>query len=354
VSPRKKWSIVAAAVLVLGLVVFVVVALTRPDGDVEAVGTTSTTSTTAASTTTVPTEPAPLTGLPVDPSLVGRTALVVKLDNAEGLARPQAGINQADVVIEEKVEGNISRFFAVFQSTEADSIGPVRSARSTDVHLVGPFNRPLFAYSGANQTFLSLVRAAPLVDVGYDAYPADYLRVDGRRAPHNLFTSSAALWAHTPEGAGPPLAFAPFDEARSAPTGVFPAQSVGFVFGGGGARVEYRWDAAEGVWKRWQNGTEHVDADGVQVAPANVIVQYVRYVNTSTRDSAGNPVPEAETVGSGEALVFVDGTVIGGGWSRASEDAATTFTDSSGQPVVLRPGRTWVALVPVGLPVEIG
>jgi hypothetical protein len=90
------------------------------------------------------------------------------------------------------------------------------------------------------------------------------------------------------------------------------------------------------------------------VAPRNVIVQFVDYVNSGARDSIGNPVPEARTVGSGAALVFTDGVVTGGGWSRATEGDMPTYTDSAGKPIVLRPGTTWIALVPVGTPVDIG
>ncbi|HEV7887212.1 MAG TPA: DUF3048 domain-containing protein, partial [Acidimicrobiales bacterium] len=146
--------------------------------------TTTTTSTTAASTTTTagtgfPAGAAPLTGLPAKPELLGRAALVVKIDNAPK-ARPQKGLLQADVVIEEKVEDGVTRFFTIFQSQDADPVGPVRSARTTDITLVTPLNRPLFSYSGTNATFQKLISAAPLVDVGHNAASGEYRR-DGSR-----------------------------------------------------------------------------------------------------------------------------------------------------------------------------
>jgi hypothetical protein len=339
------------------LVVAVVVALvvvTRGGEEADEVVATPTTTVAPTTTSTVPPVLAPLTGLAVDEAVAARQALVIKIDNAEGLARPQAGINQADVVIEEKVEGNISRFFAVYQSTSAPSVGPVRSARSTDIALVGELANPLFAYSGANDIFLGLLAGAPMVDVGYNRAEQAYQRVGERKAPHNLFTSTDSLWELVSEGALPPPPFATFRaEGADAPASALPATSVGFLFGSGGARVEYRWDAASGTWGRWQHGTPHVDTDDVQVAPVNVIVQFVPYVNSGARDGIGNPVPEAETVGSGEALVFLDGVVVGGGWQRSAADQMTTFTDASGAPIELRAGRTWIALVPVGTPVDI-
>ncbi|MDQ1503793.1 MAG: hypothetical protein QOD57_1520, partial [Actinomycetota bacterium] len=104
------------------------------------------TSTTQAppSTTTAPAVAAnasPLTGLPADPAVPARAALVVKIDNAPK-ARPQIGINQADLVIEEKVEDGVTRFFTIFQSQVSDPVGPVRSARTTDIALVTPLNHP--------------------------------------------------------------------------------------------------------------------------------------------------------------------------------------------------------------------
>src|SRR3954447_24430975 len=125
----------------------------------------------AASSTTQPpaTPPAPavdanadpLTGLPRDPAAPVRAALIVKIDNAPK-ARPQAGVNDADIVVEEGVEGGVTRFATLFHSKDAASVGPVRSARSTDLLFAQQLGRPLFSYSGANAVFADLVRKAPL------------------------------------------------------------------------------------------------------------------------------------------------------------------------------------------------
>src|SRR6202023_2878882 len=113
------------------------------------------------------------------------------IDNAPR-ARPQIGLVQADVVVEEQVEGGVTRFAAIFQSQDVSRVGPVRSARSTDIALVANLDRPLFAYSGANARFLQLVHAAPLVDVGVDADPGIYARDFTRPSPYNLFSNIAA------------------------------------------------------------------------------------------------------------------------------------------------------------------
>ncbi|MGH9151205.1 MAG: DUF3048 domain-containing protein, partial [Acidimicrobiales bacterium] len=155
------------------------------DGDDDAATTSTSTATTSAAPAA---DAAPLTGLPQpDAARRGRVALVVKLDNAPR-GRPQAGINQADVVVVEKVEDGITRLFTVFHTNDADPVGPVRSARSTDIPLVTPLNRPLFAYAGTNAAFQRLVDEAPLVDVGFNKAAVDYRRQGGRPAPYNLFT----------------------------------------------------------------------------------------------------------------------------------------------------------------------
>ncbi|HEX7131024.1 MAG TPA: DUF3048 domain-containing protein [Iamia sp.] len=141
---------------------------------------------------------APLTGLPVaDPALLGRAALAVKIDNLDipgETSVPQTGLAFADVVVEEVVEGGITRFVAVLHSTDAPEVGPVRSARTTDVHLLPVLGRPLFAYSGGNPGVLRAVRESPaLVDRGGEWAPA-YVRIRGRRPPHNLYLRPWEIW----------------------------------------------------------------------------------------------------------------------------------------------------------------
>lgn len=292
------------------------------------------TSTTAAAGPMVP-----LTGRPGEGP--ARPALVVKIDNAPK-ARPQAGINQADVVVEEAVEGGITRLFTVFHSQDPPVIGPVRSARSTDIALAAPLNRPLFAYSGANNVFLKLINEAPMVDIGVNAVPGAYRRERGRPALYDLFSSSAALFGAAPPGSGPPPPI--FRYGPAAPGGK-PSQGVQLEFRGRVVTlVDWRWDAAKAGWLRTQNATAHVDADGAQVTATNVVVQVVPYEDTGIRDQSGEPVPEAKLVGEGRALLFRDGVVTEGKWSKASAEAVTEYTTPDGQPLMLNPGQTWVEL----------
>jgi hypothetical protein len=350
VSLLTKRNLAIAGGVLLVLVGALVLALGGGDGEETAATTTASTTTTAAPTTTsVPRELAPLTGLPID-AIPQRPALVVKIDNAEGLARPQAGLNEADIVYEERVEGGVTRFAAVFHSNDAESVGPVRSGRTTDVGLVSNLQTPLFAFSGANSGILSIIRRADLVDVGYDAATDAYARRGDRRAPDDLFTTTAALWANTPEEWKLPVPLFQYrakGEALPAAATEVQGVDVGFT-GAASVPVQYRWDAERGGWARSQSGTPHVDEAKALIAPHNVIIQYVDYVNTGFFDVAGTPVPEASLYGFGEGLLLTSGHAIEVRWGRAEPGEPTRWEDPDGNPVRLTPGRTWVHLVPSG------
>lgn len=290
-------------------------------------------------TTTAPPPPAILTGAPIpDERNLKRPALSVKIDNAPQ-ARPQSGLDQADVVYEEVVEGGVVRFMAVFQSRDAELIGPVRSVRPVDVELVTPLEG-LFAYSGGAPQFERMIKRAPVRLVGADQVGDLYDRRKGKRAPHNLYTSTASLWEKAKDSDDPPPSLFTY----GVPTGA--AASHATVVMGPLTTAAWDWDPALKLWLRTTNGTKHVVEEGPQLGFANVIVQYVRYSNTSSKDAAGFAVPTAEVLGRGEALVLAGGTQVRATWSKKTVGDVTTFTDATGVPVQLAPGATWVMLAP--------
>jgi len=291
---------------------------------------------------------APLTGLPMDIARARRPVLVVKIDNAPK-ARPQIGLNQADVVFEEGVEGGITRFAALFHSEGSKPVGPVRSARSTDIRLISALRHPLFAYSGANATFQRYVHEAPLVDVGFDAHSDRYHRDTARPSPYNLFSETDKLFDLAPDGAVPPPALFAWRSPGAAPSGPDArAVSRARLWWQASKYTEaiWDWDVTAKGWRRTQNGEAHIDAAGKQVTPANVVVQFVTYHDTDQVDSTGTAVPEADVVGQGDAWVLTGGMLIPCRWSKASDTDITRYTDASGAEVKLTPGKTWVELVP--------
>ena len=339
------------------LVVLVALGLLTACGGGKKAAPTTTTTTTLVTTTTAPPPMYPLTGLPAtDLPVLKRPALVVKLDNADGsspanVARPQIGLNQADVVYEEMVEGSVTRLAAVFHSSESDPVGPIRSFRTTDVAVFTPLHNPLFSWSGANDDFKVILHDSALIDVGYDARSEVYVRKGPHQAPHNLYSSTPELYSFAPPDAVPPPAL--FEFRKPNEPGSASSQPVGSIhieFGGGAgsAPVDWFWSALKGSFDRSQKGTPHVDENDVQVAPQNVIVQIVDYVNTGYVDPSGAPVPEAQLVGSGECWVLTNGTLTKGTWTKPSVEAVATYTDAAGVPIKLTPGRTWVELAPNG------
>jgi hypothetical protein len=346
------------ALLVVGLAPFAgVAACSNKKSTPAAPADTSAPTITEATDVAAPVGPlAPLTGqVAPDPSVLARPALVVKIDNADAAARPQGGLAEADIVFEEKVEGPVSRFAAVFHSRDAASLGPVRSGRTTDIAIVASLNTPLYAFSGANSTFLPKLRSADLVDVGADANDELYERRKGRKAPDNLFTSSDRLWSRTPDGAsGPPPQF-DYREVDAAAFGDGDAVDVvRFSFGGGRGAVSgsFTWNLDAGGFRREQSGTPHVDEAGTVLTPVNVIAQVVDYVDTGVRDVAGTPVPEAKLVGEGTVWVARDGRLVKGRWTRPDAAQPTRLATDTGQSILLAPGPTWVLLMPTGAPLS--
>jgi hypothetical protein len=269
-----------------------------------------------------------------------RPALVVKIDNVDA-ARPPEGVNLADVVYEEEVEAGLTRLAAVFHSRDVDNVGPVRSVRSSDVGLLPQLNRPLFASSGGNPGVRAELADSTLVEVGHTEYPDLYRRAGNRRAPHNLFTSTSALrQAAAGQGGAPPSLFS-YRAPGTPPSTAVPASGVAVNFRA--AKIDYSWTGSG--WARSQNGKAHVDAAGRQVAPKNVVVQFVNY-GTSAADANS---PEAITTGSGDAWIFTEGTLVRGQWSRKNATSVTVFSDQDGNPIQLLPGSTWVELARPGI-----
>ncbi len=304
-----------------------------------------TTTTVKVTTTTTAPPVAALTGLPLaDAGVRGRPALVVKIDNTPKALGKQAGLNAADLVYVEQVEGGATRLAAVFQSTDADAVGPVRSARTSDYNIVKNLNRPLFAYSGANGGVEAGIKASPLVNVGVTAKQTAYTKRGS--GVLRFFASTKSLY-HGEEGVapGPLFTYRPIGAPVTTPT----AEATGGVAisYGGSSRTMVQWAIDGDGWLRSQSGTAHVDDTGARVKPANVIVQFVDYRSSGYVDVTGSPSPEAVLVGQGEVWVFSGAKLVRGRWSRLSPESVTALSDASGQPITLAPGRTWVELAPV-------
>ena len=298
-------------------------------------------------TTTLAPTPSPLTGiLLTDASIASRPAVTIKVDNGPQ-ARPQSGIDKADVLIEEKVEGGISRFLSVFQSEDADLVGPVRSVRSTDPGLVAAFGG-VFAFAGGIPAFETLARAQPVTVVSERASRDGFTYPPGKKRPHATYAATSKLRSMAKEHDDPPPSVFEFLPAGGtfAPAGALPATTAAVTFSRTSFTVDY--DAASNTWKRSTDGRPHVLEGGVQLAFTNVIIQRTAYRPTSFKDPSGSVVDEATVVGEGDAVVLSQGKQATVRWKKASATSVTTYTDAAGAPVKFLPGKTLVSLPPAG------
>lgn len=270
-----------------------------------------------------------------------RAALVVKIDNVPQ-ARPQSGINDADVVYVELVEGGQTRLAAVFHSEEVPRVGPVRSMRTTDINLLRPLNRPLFANSGGNSRTTTAINDSPLVNIGHaTASGGAYFRDNSRSAPHNLFSTTAALrQAGGTAGGVPPTLFT--IRRPGTPNPNLTSDAAGVSISYENTNVSYTWNGSG--WARSQDGRATVDTAGVRTAPETVIVRFTPY-GVSPADANS---PEANVIGRGRAWIFTEGDLIRGSWSKPGADDVTLYRDSEGNPIELLPGRVWVEIPEAG------
>jgi len=287
----------------------------------------------------------PLTGLPSGGAAVaGRPALSVKIDNIAA-AQPQAGLNSADVVVEQPVEGGLTRLFATWQSSDAGQIGPIRSARPVDALLLRQLGPSLFAFAGASAGVLEGIRrdsGATLIDPS--SAPGAFQRVTGRSAPHNTFSSTTALYAagqRVNSKLGPPRAFLTFAAAPS--EAAKPARVARMSFSPA-TRVAWQWNGSAFV--RYQNGRLDRLTDNSAVSSANVVVMSVVVRPGTNVDVLGHRTPDPILTGTGHLWVLRDAKVVEGTWRRGAAGSPVQLLGADGKPVPLHSGRTWIELLP--------
>ncbi|MFV0132632.1 DUF3048 domain-containing protein [Streptomyces sp. HMX87] len=263
------------------------------------------------------------------------SVLAVKVDNVRA-ARPQSGLDAADLVYVEPVEGGLSRLMAVYATRLPDSVGPVRSARESDLELLRQFDRPTLAFSGAQSKLLPLIAEAPLraepADGGSDAYVRD----DGRAAPHNLYLRPDRLMPSAPGAAALTTGF----RYGAAPSGGTAEDSHTVRYPA--ARFTFSWSESRDRWLVSMDGEPAVTADGKRLAPATVVVQYVDIRDSRFQDFRGSNSPYVESVGTGKAEVLRDGRVHTATWQRPAAEDGTSFEAADGSPMRFADGQVWV------------
>jgi hypothetical protein len=295
----------------------------------------------------LPSNRCPLTDLPAPHGHAPRRpALAVKIGNEPQGARPQSGLNEADIVFDTPAEGFIMRYVAVYQCHSAASIGPTRSVRWVDWHLMQAFGNPILAFAGGinpdvrTAEHLSWLRTVNLLT----APPSAWTRISSRVPPDNLYTSTHGLWSLYPKDRTPPPPV--FHYGKPLPPGAKPASSLAINFSYG-TDVLWKWDAARGAWVHTYSGTTDVDAlTNKPITTTNIVVLIVHYRFGPYPESPGSTGDvESNTIGSGSGYVLRDGRVVAVTWHRPGYRDAWRFINRAGKVVKLAPGRTWVEIV---------
>jgi hypothetical protein len=281
----------------------------------------------------------PLTGLKVPASKTAdldHPVLVAKMDNTVA-SSPQIGLGKADMVVEELVEGGLTRLAAFFYSDVPTDVGPIRSMRASDIDIVSPVN-PSIVTSGAAPKTIALIRGAQIPFYGEGA--KGFYRSTSRAAPYNLFVhlNELAATTKTKKAATPPDYFT-WGSESDFPKGP-KATTIGAQFSGGHTT---EWTYTNGSY---HNTNSNAPA-GDQFPASTVLVLRVKEGLAGYLDPAGNPVPQTLLTGKGKAMVFHDGRMVAATWHKGSPDTAITLSTKKGQ-LKVPAGHTWVELVPLG------
>lgn len=278
-----------------------------------------------------------------DETALRRRPLSVKIENSPA-SRPQLNLAKADVVYETITEGGITRFNAIYHSTVPDEIGPVRSARFSDLWIVPQYDG-LFFFSGASSTVNGAVNRADLPNLSEDAgISRPYYRSTKRSAPHNLILDTEKAYAEaSARGYATTATLEPLQFERSSAESTPTALKVTIPFSQANT-VRWEYDAETGRYLRWNNGKPHKDAaTGEQIDADNVVVMWVKYTPRS-RDKGGSVTYDVELGGQGRVTVIKNGQRFDGTWT-AERTAPPRFKDAKGRPIKLTQGRTWFQVI---------
>ena len=286
------------------------------------------------------TDVAPLRGTTVAAGSLAHASIAAKIDNHWD-ARPQIGLESTDIVFEELVEGGITRYVAVWQSTIPKVFGPVRSIRPMDPNIVSPLGG-IICYSGGQPRFVNLMRRAPVYNAvhGQPDTASSFYRTPTKTAPHNVLVNGPKLLALHKKIAPPKQQFAySLDPASStAAKDGSPTKTIAYTFSPAMSGA-WTYDDAHKVFLRSQGGDKDKDSTGAQLKATNVVVLRVKV-------TADGNVPRTEMISHGEAWVSTGGATVHGTWRKPSATDPIRLLDADGVDIRLSAGNTWVELIP--------
>jgi DUF3048 family protein len=275
---------------------------------------------------------------------LNKPVMAVKIENTAP-ALPQFGVRSADIVYVEQIEGGETRLMAIYSSELPKRVGPIRSARVSDIHILRQYGRPGLAFSGTNPQFRPELKRAPLIRVSEENAGSAFYRWGPKPAPYNLYGDPKKLIkkfakADRPRDIGfrfgPPPAGG---ESTRHFTARWPSSTMGF-----------HWSGREKRWLASWGGRPDMAAEGGRIGGKTVVIQYAKHTRSRYKDVTGAYTPVVHTVGGGSALVLRDGKSWKAKWTRRDESKGTTFTTEDGKPINFAPGQVWIVLVQKGKP----
>jgi hypothetical protein len=338
---KKQWVIIIAVAVVLlggGVTAFLLTHKHKP----QPVATKKATTVQKQAPPAPTTEASVTTGVQVDPAVNQRPVTGVMIENSE-FARPQSGIDQADVVFEAVAEGGITRFLVLFHDQTPTYLGPVRSVRPYYIQWGLGFDAAI-AHVGGSPEALQDMKTWQVKDLDQFANGKYFHRINSRDAPHNVYTSLAELNAlETSRGYGK-ASFTSLARKKDAPATTVNASSLDFTISSSTFNTHYDYDKTTNSYKRSQAGAPHTMTTEqnvqTQLQP-KVVVGLVMQQGVEADDLHTSYA----TIGSGQAYVFQDGTVTIGTWKKDSNNAQIILSDANGAPLKLDAGQTWFTAI---------
>jgi len=288
----------------------------------------------------------PYTGEEVTKETLDNIAFFAIIENSLD-ARPQSGLNAADIVYETMAEGGIPRFIALFQKEASVKIGPIRSARVYFLYISKEYNLP-FAYCGGSQEALNEINNDNLMSMNEMTYGSTYLRDNSRKVPHNLYTSTAKLTEliKRKNYVKPPTVKLKFDKSYWNTSSLSSGTNVLLKMN---RYYSTSYTYKDELYLKSMDGKSSINKeDKLPLAIKNVVLQI-----TSIKIQADGNHLDIALVGSGDGYVISNGKSVKMHWTKKNAASQTLLTDDSGKELPLNPGKTWWNIIDKSTIVDI-
>jgi hypothetical protein len=263
----------------------------------------------------------------------------VKFDDTSA-AHPQDGVESADIVYITEVEAGFTRLMGIYSSNYPEVLGPIRSARISDLSILGEYGKIGYLYSGAQSKMRPVISAANLVNLSAERNPPSiYFNEPSRRSPYSMMVRPNLLL----EKAGDvELAKEPGWQhgARAEDAKKIISAEIEWA----NASYEAAWSVEEKRFLLKHNGKANIASSGIQLGSPMMVIQMVKISPSEYGDKFGGVTPKSEVIGSGHGYLLRNQRVVKVLWNRASLSEPTTWSLEDGSPAYFARGQLWFFL----------